>query len=131
MRKNARVSASMRSKEELGIDVIRQHRVSLARARKITDLLLAEAERVIDGKEPGLLIEVLDKNGQKCDEKVRFPLLGEKETLTDLMGKLSQSMSRYISLDREAHNLDIKPELKDLTPEQLYGLLEIYEGQDS
>jgi hypothetical protein len=131
MRKNARVSTSKTYKEELGIDVIRQHRISLARARRITDSLLAEAERIIDGKEPGLLIEVRDKNGNVSDHKVSLPLLGDKETLVDLMGKLSQSMSRYISLDREAHHLAIKPDLKDLTSDQLHGLLEIYKRSES
>lgn len=78
----------VREKAARGAQVVREHRDDISRLRRIGAVLAERLERIIEGKEPdGIAI-------------------GDKESASDMLEKLSRISTRVVQLERQAFNLD-------------------------
>ena len=68
--------------------------------------LLAKLKGVLAGTERGFEVPVIQFGKATGETRITFPFLGEKESLTDALAKMSQATARYIPLERQAFNLD-------------------------
>lgn len=78
-----------------GVEVVRQHRAALGRLQRIAATLSERLEAHLNG------------------EHTDGPLLGERESAADLMEKLSRTLTKAITLERQAFNLDEPEREKD------------------
>ena len=80
-----------------GVEVVRQHRASLARLNKIADGIMTA-------------LEVRLTSDPKSEEYAySFNVLGERESIADAMEKVGRTIVKVVPLERQAFNLD-KPQ---------------------
>lgn len=75
-----------------GVEVVRSHRRALSQLNAIGDILATRLSQHLDGVTPD------------------GPGLGEKESPSDMLEKLSRTRQRAIQLERQAFNLDSQPD---------------------
>lgn len=75
-----------------GVEVVRSHQRSLAQLNAISDILATRLAQHLDGVTPD------------------GPGLGDKESPSDMLEKLSRTRQRAIQLERQAFNLDTQPD---------------------
>ena len=91
---------------ERGAEVVRRHRRHLRELHEVATGLLAKLKAVLAGTEQGFEVPVIQFGKTTGETRITFPFLGEKESLTDALAKMSQATARYIPLERQAFNLD-------------------------
>jgi replicative superfamily II helicase len=91
----ARDQEIIEAASERSVKVVITHRNDLNRMRRIAETLSTRLEQHLSGDE------------------IAGPFLGERESLGDLMEKLSRTMERLIRSERQAHNLDVDTAEKD------------------
>lgn len=75
-----------------GVEVVRSHRRSLAQLNAIGDIIATRLSQILDGVTP------------------EGPCMGDKESPSDVLEKLSRTRQRAIQLERQAFNLDNLPD---------------------
>lgn len=87
---NARETVEMAAAR--AVEVVRSHRRALSQLNAIGDILATRLSQHLDGVRPD------------------GPGLGEKESPSDMLEKLSRTRQRAIQLERQAFNLDSQPD---------------------
>jgi len=100
----ANAKVSVETAVERGVTVLNLHRSDVARLRRIGARLAERLEATIEGRE------------------VDGPCIGDKESVSDMLEKLSRVSTRTIQLERQAFNLDepqdAAPATKDTSPRE-------------
>lgn len=91
---------------ERGAEVVRRHRRHLRELHAVATELLAKLKGVIEGKEQGFEVPIIQFGKDTGETRVTFPFLGSNESLTDALTKVSQATARFIPMERQAFNLD-------------------------
>lgn len=99
-------TAIIEAAAERGAEVVRRHRRHLRELHEVATGLLAKLKGVLAGEEQGFEVPIIQFGKTTGETRITFPFLGEKESLTDALAKVSQATARYIPLERQAFNLD-------------------------
>ena len=81
----------IREKAVTGAQIVREHRSDISRLRRIAAVLGARLEALVEGEETNGLA------------------IGDKESVSDMLEKLSRVSTRVVQLERQAFNLDDEP----------------------
>lgn len=116
----AREKEIVEAAARLQVDVIHTHRRDVARLAKIGRELARKLVDVIEGRKAVFEVPVM-KGGKATGEKrVYFPFLGENESLSDALVKISRALKELVVLERKAFAIDEKednPEkARDMVP---------------
>jgi hypothetical protein len=99
-------TAIIEAAAERGAEVVRRHRLHLRELHEVATGLLAKLKAVLAGKEQGFEVPVIQFGKATGEKRITFPFLGQNESLTDALAKVSQATARFIPLERQAFNLD-------------------------
>ena len=99
-------TAIIEAAAERGAEVVRRHRRHLRELHEVATGLLAKLKAVLAGTEQGFEVPVIQFGKTTGETRITFPFLGQNESLTDALAKMSQATARYIPLERQAFNLD-------------------------
>lgn len=91
------------------VKVVREHRKQLAKLRTIAIRLTDKILGFLDGDEKGFLVKAVRYGKETEEEIVEFPFL-KKESISDALAKVALASSRFIPLERQAFNIDPRPE---------------------
>lgn len=93
------------------IELMRQHRTTISRAGAICDnILLRLHALVVDGQSA----DVITFKTKKGEAYHRVPFLGDRESVSDAILKLTNAISKLVPLERQAHGL--KDDVTDKLP---------------
>lgn len=84
-----------------GVELVRQHRATLARLNRIANGLLGSLEARLEAAAG-------ERDPNDNAVTASFALIGEKETIADVMEKVQRTVAKVIPLERQAFNLDDK-----------------------
>ncbi len=99
-------AAIIEAAAERGAEVVRRHRQHLRELYEVATELLAKLKGVVQGKEQGFEVPVIQFGKATGEKRITFPFLGPNESLTDALAKVSQATARFIPMERQAFNLD-------------------------
>ena len=99
-------TAIIEAASERGAEVVRRHRRHLRELHEVATGLLAKLKAVLAGEEQGFEVPVIQFGKATGEKRITFPFLGQNESLTDALAKVSQATARFIPLERQACNLD-------------------------
>lgn len=99
-------SAIIEAAAERGAEVVRRHRRHLRELYEVATELLAKLKGVVQGKEQGFEVPVIQFGKATGEKRITFPFLGQNESISDALAKMSQATARFIPLERQAFNLD-------------------------
>lgn len=116
-------NGSPSSPVERGFEVAERHREVLQRLHRIVQTLTCKVEGILEGNEPCVCVPVKNPRGEAGSEKVSFDVLGERDSVTDAIVKLTGVLAKLIALERQAYYLESSVDPQDLTDEQLLRLL--------
>ena len=99
-------AAIIEAAAERGAEVVRRHRRHLRELYEVATELLAKLKGVVQGKEQGFEVPVIQFGKATGEKRITFPFLGQNESISDALAKMSQATARFIPLERQAFNLD-------------------------
>lgn len=102
---NAREREIVQAAAARGVEVVRQHRKTLSDLNSIIRTFTGKLMGVIAGEEAAFAVPIIRK-GEQVGEKFQFPFLGERESLSDALVRVSQAAAKVIPLERQAFSLD-------------------------
>lgn len=80
------------------VGIVLEHRASLKRLKRITNILIVTVEGYLDGEIPII------------------PWLRPNDTLTSVVARLAQAQAKVCTLERQAFNVDAEPEKPPVEP---------------
>jgi hypothetical protein len=96
-------------------EVVLRHQEAVRRLQDLVQTLIGRAEAMLSSPNPLDQLPAAKKSGGNA--------WSERDSACDVVVKLSGVLTKLIALEREAHDLDVRIDPKDLSDEQIIRLL--------
>jgi len=98
-----------------GVEIVRQHQERMRRLNQLLDYQMRQVEKAQNGEDmEGHEVKVWDKKEKKWVASSRIIGLGDRESLTDILQKIGQTLSKITPLERQAFSVDDAERKADL-----------------